>query len=128
MTRATIRAMRAPWLPAALAAAVTTACLVAFAAAYNLEPRLAIVKEGAAGSHFGFSLAEHQIVSEQAIESVLLVGAPLDREGGSLFKCPLTTRRDDCRRVESVVATGRERDAADGQWLGSVVSSQGPGE
>ena len=46
---------------------------------FNLEPRIAILKEGLPGTYFGFSVAQHQIVTKDRIESTLLVGAPLDR-------------------------------------------------
>ena len=29
--------------------------------AFNLEPRIAIVKEGPKGSYFGYSVAQHQV-------------------------------------------------------------------
>ena len=71
--------------------------------AFNLEPRVAIVKEGKPGSFFGFSVAQHQIQQSNKIESTLLVGAPLDGlsnlQPGALWKCPLTSRPDDCSRV-----------------------------
>ena len=47
--------------------------------AFNLEPRIAILKEGLPGTYFGFSVAQHQIVTRDRIEFALLVGAPLDR-------------------------------------------------
>ena len=33
------------------------------ASGFNLEPRLAVVKEGAKGSYFGFAVEQHQIVN-----------------------------------------------------------------
>ncbi len=130
----------------------TAALLVAsLSKGFNLEPRVAIVKEGEPGSFFGFSVAQHQIAydTNDRIESTLLVGAPLDRhfkrnrdEGdgpGALWKCPLTSRPDDCSRIladplmsRSPRRRGRQRQHGkseqDGQWLGSVVQSQGPGK
>ena len=47
--------MRWRWLVLAVAAVSSTA-------AFNLEPRLAIVKRGRPGSYFGYSVAQHQIV------------------------------------------------------------------
>ena len=32
-------------------------------AGFNLEPRLAVVKEGVPGSYFGFAVEQHQIVN-----------------------------------------------------------------
>ena len=45
---------------------------------FNLEPRIAIVKVGPAGSYFGYSVAQHQILDRQRLDSVALVGAPRD--------------------------------------------------
>ena len=41
---------------------------------FNLEPRIAIVKHGEPDSYFGFSVSQHQIVSHDRLESLLLVG------------------------------------------------------
>lgn len=46
--------------------------------AFNLEPRIAIVKRGPVGSYFGYSVAQHQIVDRISLKSVALVGAPRD--------------------------------------------------
>ena len=115
---------------------------------FNLEPRIAIVKEGLPGTYFGFSVAQHQIISKDRIESALLVGAPLDRypistanrwdnksgkvlskASGVLWKCPFTSRNRDCIRVKDVPSakTTQQLHEAGGQWLGVVVHSQGPG-
>lgn len=116
-----------------LALLAQLACL---ATAFNLEPRVAVVKEGDPGSYFGFSVAQHQIlVSSDEMESALLVGAPLQRQGsavsGSLWKCPFTAKNRDCSIVDALPRSKRRRQhikEADGQWLGTVVQSQGPGE
>ena len=103
---------------------------------FNLEPRLALLKEGPPGSYFGFSVAQHSIHHRDTgqEEPVALVGAPLgDRGRGALYKCPLdSARAGDCRMVDAM--PGKEsirrrhlRDAQ-GQWLGGVVHSQGPGK
>lgn len=47
-----------PPLPLLVAAAL--AGLVGLIGAFNLEPRVPVVKRGAKGSYFGFSVAEHQ--------------------------------------------------------------------
>ena len=115
---------------------------------FNLEPRLAIVKEGLPGTYFGFSVAQHQIISKDQIESVLLVGAPLARypsptanrwdnksgkvlskASGVLYKCPFTSKNRDCKRVKDVPSakSPQRLHEAGGQWLGVVVNSQGPG-
>ena len=115
---------------------------------FNLEPRIAIVKEGLPGTYFGFSVAQHQINLKDKIESTLLVGAPLDRypistanrwdnksgkvlskASGVLWKCPFTSRNRDCVRVKDVPSakSPQRLHEAGGQWLGVVVHSQGPG-
>jgi len=123
------------------------AALAATVVGFNLEPRLAIVKtapSGEAGSHFGFSVALHRsLAGPGREESSLLVGAPTDGVGGSLFRCPVTGRPDDCRRVPvgrdvrraygDLSGGGRNllskasNDSAD-QWLGAVVRSKGAGK
>ena len=45
---------------------------------FNLEPRIAIVKTGPPGSYFGYSVAQHQIVERDSLNSIALVGAPKD--------------------------------------------------
>ena len=59
-----------------------TALLVAIMAPaflfFNLEPRIAIVKTGPPGSYFGYSVAQHQIVDRNSLDSIALVGAPKD--------------------------------------------------
>ena len=116
---------------------------------FNLEPRIAIVKEGLPGTYFGFSVAQHQIISKDRIESALLVGAPLDRypistanrwdnksgkvlskASGVLWKCPFTSRNRDCVRVKDIPSakSPKRLHEAGGQWLGVVVHSQGPGK
>ena len=48
---------------------------------FNLEPRIAVVKEGRKGSYFGYSVSQHQVVNRDGVETVALVGAPLDNSG-----------------------------------------------
>jgi len=116
---------------------------------FNLEPRIAIVKEGVPGTYFGFSVAQHQIISKDRIESAFLVGAPLDRypistanrwdnksgkvlskASGVLWKCPFTSRNRDCVRIKDIPSAKSPQSLheAGGQWLGVVVHSQGPGK
>ena len=123
---------------AAAAAAAVWLCLSSSTAVwgFNLEPRLAIVKKGTPGSYFGFSVSQHQIVTKDRIESVLLVGAPLEKNGaaewtpGAIWKCPFTARSDDCSPLRELTAKKKKILQKDdhGQWLGSVVYSQGPGK
>ena len=46
--------------------------------AFNLEPQIAIIKRGQPGSYFGYSVAQHQIVDRNSLDSIALVGAPKD--------------------------------------------------
>lgn len=52
--------------------------LVPAVLSFNLEPRIAIVKTGPVGSYFGYSVAQHQIVERDSLDSIALVGAPKD--------------------------------------------------
>ncbi|KAJ9584377.1 hypothetical protein L9F63_021271, partial [Diploptera punctata] len=83
-------------------------------------------------------------ISSPAHTVWLLVGAPLGKNlqpgtnhSGALYKCPLTTKLDDC---EQVVTDGKrtvdsktlmrpgDDEIKDGQWLGVTVRSMGPGK
>ena len=117
-------------------------CRVVSAKAFNLEPRIALAKFGKHETYFGLSVSAHQVLSSESIESVLLVGAPLDTYGqsnpggnpsratGVLYKCPFTSRTRDCVKVEDVPSARDRRSLAEaaGQWLGVTVNSQGPGK
>ncbi|XP_020290925.1 integrin alpha-PS1 isoform X2 [Pseudomyrmex gracilis] len=113
--------------------------------AFNLEPRIPIIKRGFEGSYFGYSVAEHIDVSSPISVSKILVGAPLDQNlqpgtnrSGALWQCPLTTYTRDCIQVptdgmktseskkEDLVPPGND-EIKDGQWLGVTVRSQGVG-
>ena len=48
---------------------------------FNLEPRIAIVKTGNPGSYFGYSVAQHQVVDRNSLNSIALIGAPRDESG-----------------------------------------------
>ena len=111
--------------------------------AFNLEPRIALVKKGPKGSYFGLAVSPHQIlVNDNRIDSTLLVGAPLDTYGvskglgdphkatGVLYQCPFTSHSDDCVKVQDIPTArdGRSLSEAAGQWLGVTLSSQGPGK
>lgn len=65
--------MRTPIQRAALLALLVPSVLC-----FNLEPRIAIVKTGPPGSYFGYSVAQHQIVDRNSLNSIALVGAPRD--------------------------------------------------
>ncbi|XP_043467893.1 integrin alpha-PS1 isoform X2 [Leptopilina heterotoma] len=112
---------------------------------FNLEARIPVIKKGVKGSYFGFSVAEHQEISEKNGDktSWILVGAPLDQNiqpgtnrSGALWKCPLTSTLRDCQQVitdgqksidsEELIPPGND-EVKDNQWLGVTVRSQGPG-
>ena len=46
---------------AALLLVAVVAATIGPGAAFNLEPRIAIVKTGPKGSYFGYSVAQHQV-------------------------------------------------------------------
>ena len=60
---------------------VAVLAVLAIVEAFNLEPRMAVVKEGRPGSYFGYSVSQHQVVGRDSIEAIALVGAPLDNSG-----------------------------------------------
>ncbi|CAB4063485.1 ITGA7 [Lepeophtheirus salmonis] len=102
---------------------------------FNLEPRIGIIKKGNPGSYFGFSVASHVILSpSRSPESVILVGAPLDRrrpdtdEEGSLWKCSFTSSPNDCDQINNYGGIYGDQGESSGQWLGVAVHSQGPGK
>ena len=113
--------------------------LLAATSAFNLEPRIALYKRGPKGTYFGLAVSPHQIlVDDNRIDSNLLVGAPLDTYGkskdlkkatGVLYKCPFTSKSNDCVKVHDVPSAKNSRSLAEaaGQWLGVSVHSQGPG-
>ncbi|XP_029660210.1 integrin alpha-PS1 isoform X1 [Formica exsecta] len=88
-----------PWI--ALSACVTYA--------FNLEPRIPVIKRGMEGSYFGYSVAEHIEAENHSLSrpiSWMLVGAPLDQNrqpgtnrSGALWQCPMSTYSRDCTQV-----------------------------
>ncbi|XP_071512527.1 integrin alpha-PS1-like isoform X2 [Panulirus ornatus] len=122
-------------------------CLLSLVFSFNLEPRIPIVKNGTPGSHFGYTVAQHQSIVERAPGRVhktswILVGAPKDHNlqpgtnrSGALWKCPLTTNITDCQQVytdgfktlDETLSQPAEYEIKDGQWLGVTLKSQGPG-
>ena len=113
---------------------------------FNLEPRIPVIKRGLTGSYFGYSVAEHQEISDDGTEkpkSWMLIGAPLGQNrqpqtnrSGALWQCPLTTFQSDCTQVitdgrlsfesDDLVPPGND-EIKDNQWLGVTVRSQGIG-
>nr|XP_042713304.1 integrin alpha-7 isoform X6 [Chrysemys picta bellii] len=103
-------------------------------AAFNLDGTDPLLKDGAGGSLFGFSVALHrQLRPEPA--SWMLVGAPqapglpgqrANRTGG-LYACPLTREINDCWRVPIDEGVDLHKESKENQWLGVSVKSQGAG-
>ena len=68
------------------------------ASAFNLDPRIPVVKTGATGSYFGYSVAQHRtLTSTKHGKSVILVGAPKDQNlqpnttrSGALWLCSIS--------------------------------------
>ena len=59
-----MKARRAPSRPSrAFWATIFLLVIASTTRAFNLEPRIAILKEGLPGTYFGFSVAQHQIVT-----------------------------------------------------------------
>ncbi|KAL0131622.1 hypothetical protein PUN28_002876 [Cardiocondyla obscurior] len=114
--------------------------------AFNLEPRIPVIKRGLQGSYFGYSVAEHIEVENHSfpkLTSWMLVGAPLDQNrqpgtnrSGALWQCPLSTYTRDCTQVitdgrlnlesDELVPPGND-EIKNNQWLGVTVRSQGVG-
>ncbi|XP_054716032.1 integrin alpha-PS1-like [Uloborus diversus] len=116
-------------------------CLCMFlcvADAFNLEPRIPVLKLGDKGSYFGYSVAEHQILDSRksVLENVLLVGSPRastsqpgTNHSGAVYRCPISTHTKDCRQIDIENESDPPDDDVikDDQWLGVTVKSQGPG-
>ncbi|XP_016838421.1 integrin alpha-PS1 isoform X2 [Nasonia vitripennis] len=116
------------------------------ALAFNLEPRIPVVKRSMPDSYFGFSVAEHQEVREDEAPkyvSWMLVGAPLGQNkqpgtnrSGALWQCPMTSDHHDCVQVitdgrrsyeTDLLTRPTDQEVKDGQWLGVTVRSAGVG-
>uniref|UniRef100_A0A8C8SQ22 Integrin subunit alpha 7 n=1 Tax=Pelusios castaneus TaxID=367368 RepID=A0A8C8SQ22_9SAUR len=103
-------------------------------AAFNLDGTETLLKDGAGGSLFGFSVALHRQLRPEPV-SWMLVGAPqapalpdqrANRTGG-LYACPLTREVDDCWRVPIDEGVDPLKESKENQWLGVSVKSQGAG-
>ncbi|XP_064166998.1 integrin alpha-6-like isoform X1 [Anguilla rostrata] len=103
-------------------------------AAFNLDTRYVLRKNGESGSLFGFSLALHRQLSP-ADKMLLLIGAPhakaLAHQGanitGGLYSCDITTQLNDCDRVQIDDEVDLTVENKENQWMGVSVQSQGPG-
>lgn len=113
-------------------------CHVCLLVAFNLDPRLPVIKRGESGSYFGYSVAEHQVLDRQnsVLKHVLLVGSPRASTGqpgtnhsGAVYRCGVNTLTDDCEQldIEYSDEPPESDEIKDDQWLGVTVKSQGPG-
>lgn len=110
-----------------------------YVCAFNLEPRLPVLKLGSKGSYFGYTVSEHQVMNENSnsvVEHMLLVGAPRAQtnqpgtnRSGAVYRCPMTTYYQDCTQIPiETDSTAPDKEVLkDDQWLGVTVRSQGPG-
>ncbi|KAL2087505.1 hypothetical protein ACEWY4_016333 [Coilia grayii] len=100
---------------------------------FNLDKENVIVKSGAKGSLFGFSLAMHRQLKPDKIH--LLVGAPraaglgvqASSVTGGLYTCDINAPGTACTRVQLDEEVDAKKESKENQWLGVVVQSQGPG-
>ncbi|CAL1533682.1 unnamed protein product [Lymnaea stagnalis] len=108
----------------------------------NLDASFSVLKKGFSGSYFGFSVAQHQILSDddnaKLLENLILVGAPKEirplgsnkTSGGALYKCSLTENaQEKCSYIVDGVSTvPAATETIDDQWLGVTMASSGPGK
>ncbi|CAG5134757.1 unnamed protein product, partial [Candidula unifasciata] len=111
----------------------------------NLDAKFSVIKRGntnSANTYFGFSVAQHQVLSEPVtpastvIENVLLVGAPKEsrllgnrKTGGVLYRCNVRDGTESCQTIEDGTSTPpTDSELVDDQWLGVTVASQGSGK
>ncbi|XP_076595871.1 integrin alpha-6-like [Chaetodon auriga] len=102
-------------------------------AAFNLDSKNVLQRNGAPGSLFGFSVAFHQQLNP-ARKNLLLVGAPRSKRQnqvnvtGVVYKCDLTTASDHCQPIEFDDEEFLSSKGINDQWMGVRVKSQGPGK
>ncbi|XP_013781408.1 integrin alpha-PS1-like [Limulus polyphemus] len=100
---------------------------------FNLEQRIPIIKQGEKGSYFGYSVAQHQIVTSGSMDPVILVGAPRARpfngrnNSGVIYRCPLSTTWKDCAQLRAESDDSSHSSIKDDQWLGVSLKSKGKG-
>ncbi|XP_076803589.1 integrin alpha-6-like [Clavelina lepadiformis] len=118
---------------------VTFLTLANVVTGYNLEGRLPLYKEGEADGTFGFSVALHKTsdTSNDLANALMVVGSPTASslrsqkntiKPGGIYYCPITTNREDCRRVQMDEGASNYLHNKTGQWLGVSLKSQGPGK
>ncbi|XP_028930745.1 integrin alpha-3 isoform X1 [Ornithorhynchus anatinus] len=125
-------AARAPALCASRL--VLCAALCGAASAFNLDTRFLVLKEGrTAAGLFGYSVALHR-QTERQNRYLLLAGAPRDlappdgntNHTGAVYLCPLSSKTDDCERVDIHETRDPQQHIIEDMWLGVTVASQGP--
>ncbi|XP_075767802.1 integrin alpha-3 [Pelodiscus sinensis] len=101
-------------------------------AAFNLDTRFVVLKEGATpGGLFGFSVALHH-QTEGLDRHLLLAGAPQDvaagpgnaMRTGAVYSCPLSASVNDCERVAIEEKSDPQTNIVEGMWLGVTIASQ----
>ncbi|XP_070564866.1 integrin alpha-6-like [Ptychodera flava] len=115
-------------------------CFYTTTHSYNIEEGLPLFKDYPSSydypdneSYFGFSIAQHQYTrSDGEVENLLLVGAPklqtnqVDvKQGGGVFRCPISTYTDDCTLIDIDPEGNLEGENKTDQWFGVTVRSQG---
>ncbi|KAJ8352119.1 hypothetical protein SKAU_G00235950 [Synaphobranchus kaupii] len=111
-------------------------CLSAWThtSAFNLDTENVLRKVGEPGSLFGFSLAMHRQL-KPVDKRILLIGAPLAKAlsnqkakvTGGLYSCQVTTKPNDCERIDFDNDVDLLVENKENQWMGVTVHSQGPG-
>ncbi|XP_056143525.1 integrin alpha-3-like [Lampris incognitus] len=104
------------------------------AGAFNLDTSIPLVKEGARGSLFGFSVSLHEQTAGKK-RFLLLVGAPKEKaelhvpanQTGGVYSCPITSELSDCSRMDLIGSDSdldENQDLVEDMWLGVSVASQ----
>ncbi|KAJ8416861.1 hypothetical protein AAFF_G00327390 [Aldrovandia affinis] len=101
---------------------------------FNLDTENVLRKNGEPGSLFGFSLAMHRQL-KPADKRILLIGAPRAKAlsnqkanvTGGLYSCEITTKPNDCDRIDFDNDVDLSLESKENQWMGVTVHSQGPG-
>ncbi|KAM3866988.1 integrin alpha-6-like [Diretmus argenteus] len=102
-------------------------------AAFNLDTKDVLRRNGDPGSLFGFSISFHQQLNPVS-KKLLLVGAPRSKHQnqanatGVVYQCELTTTSERCQPIEFDNDEFLDSKGIHDQWMGVRVTSQGPGK
>ncbi|XP_050928466.1 LOW QUALITY PROTEIN: integrin alpha-6 [Lates calcarifer] len=102
-------------------------------AAFNLDTKNVLQRNGDPGSLFGFSVAFHQQLSPTK-KNLLLVGAPRSKHQnqvnvtGVVYQCDLNATSERCQPIEFDNEVFLNSKDINDQWMGVRVTSQGPGQ